>query len=174
MNYNNHNQPPVSKKAKTSAVTTNNKVSLKCSHCDFSTKTQARKTATINLIKHMQQSTLCSHFLKHCPNIKCQFVCIEDNAITRHLSHKASCSSVYHATAATQREIMAISNSAVYTSNDICNRDPHLSKRHFNNIMVQNQGIIVDKPMMHISELPHRANKECVSTLTHRMMATNV
>ena len=173
MNFNKNTQPPVSKKAKTSATMKNKKISLKCAHCNFSTKTQTRKSASTNLIKHMQKTPECSPFLKHCPNIKCNFVCLEENAITRHLTHKSSCGTVYHAAAATQREIMAISNSSVFASNDICNRNPSLVKRHFSSIMVQNQGRIVDKPLMQSSQLPPRSNQESISTLTaHRMMAT--
>ena len=173
MNFNKNPQPPASKKAKTSATINSKKISLTCAHCNFSTKTQTRKSASTNLIKHMQNNPECTPFLKHCPNIKCNFVCLEENAITRHLAQKTACGTVYHAEAATQREIMAISNSAVFDSNDICNRNPNLVKRHFSSIIVQNQGRIVDQPLMQSSLLPPQSNHESISTLAaHRMMAT--
>jgi len=173
MNFNKKNQPPVSKKAKTSATSNSKKISLKCAHCDFSTKLQTKKSASNNLIKHMQNNPECTPFLKHCPNNKCNFVCIEENSITMHIGQKQSCGTVYHAAAATQREIMAISNSTVFDSNDICNRDPNLVKRHFSSIIVQNQGKIVDKPLMQSSSLAPPSNHESTLSAHRRKSTTN-
>ena len=171
MNYNNNSPYPVTKKAKTSVGSMNNKVSLKCDYCDYSTKIQTRRAASNNLIKHMQQSEICCTFLKHCSNTKCTFVCIAENALTMHISQKPACRTAYHTTAATQREIMAISTSSTYASNDICNRDPNLVKRHYNNITVPNQGLIVDHPPNLTANTnqhsPERNNRLSVSTLSH-------
>ena len=113
-------------------------------------------------------SESCSKHMKECNNPECNFRYFEEQAYSYHLSKTTACNSRKITREVIIREVMAISSSSDYNTNDFVRRDPNLPSS-FKGQSVLDQGRLIPNPNCIII---NHDTMSLTETSTHRMMNT--